>query len=178
MPNDMGREGAVWVMTTETADDGQFRVVTLVGSDGRDLIPAQILAYDQRCHPADAPLRNAIFESSYVGHAGLGQKESGGIEIFRLVWEEQQFPTRNIFSQNRATAIVDPTPRPWERETAEAIVLCKVSPLGTVHELEVNEAQMEETESCEDQQKEKCRTPTQRTDVLSQLHNDHRSLRT
>jgi hypothetical protein len=149
-----------------------------VGPDGRNLIPTQILAYDQRCHPADAPLRNAIFESSYVGHAGLRQKEPGGIEIFRLVGEEQQFPARNIFSQNRATAIVDPTPRPWEWETAEAIVLGEVSPLGAVHELEVNEAQMEEAESGEDQQKEKCRTPAQRTDVFSQLHNDHRSLRT
>ena len=37
---------------------------------------------------------------------------------------------------------------------------------------------MEEAESSEDQQKEKYRATTQWTDFLSQLHNDHRSLRT
>jgi len=178
MPNNVGREFAVWVMTTEAADNRQFRVVTLVGSDGRDLIPAQILADDQWRHPADSPLRDAIFKGSYVGHAGLGQKKPGGVEVLCLVGEKQQFPARNIFCQNLATAIVDPTPRSWKRETAEAIVLSKVSPLGPVHELEVREAQMKEAESSEDQQKEKCRATTQWTDVLSQLHNDHRSLRT
>jgi hypothetical protein len=143
MPNNVGRELAVWVMTTEAADNRQFRVVTLVGSDGRDLIPAQILADDQWRHPADSPFRDAIFKGLYTGHAGLGKKKPGGVEVLRLVG--------NIFGQNLATAIVDPTPRSWKRETAEAIVLSKVSPLGPVHELEVNEAQMEEAESSEDQ---------------------------
>jgi hypothetical protein len=94
------------------------------------------------------------------------------------IWEKQQFPAWDIFGQNPATAIVDPTAWSWEREAAEAVVLGKVSPLGAVHELEINEAQMEEAESRENQQKEKCGATTQRPDVLSKLHNVHRSLRT
>jgi len=113
MPNNVGREFSMWVMTTEAADNRQFRKVALVGSDGRDLTPAQSFADDQWRHPTDAPLRDAIFEGWYVGYAGLGQEKPGGVEVLRIVGEEKQFPAWNIFGQNVATAIVDPTPRSW-----------------------------------------------------------------
>jgi hypothetical protein len=47
-----------------------------------------------------------------------------------------------------------------------------------MNELEVNQAQVEEAEGGEDQEKEKRRSTTQRSDVLPQFHDDHRSLRT
>ena len=82
------------------------------------------------------------------------------------------------FGQYLATAIVDPTARPGEREAAEAVVFSEVPPLSPVHELEISEAEVKKAECGEDQQKEKCCTATQRTDVLSQFHDIHRSLRT
>ena len=84
-----------------------------MGSNGSNLIPAQILTDDQGRHPPDASLRDAIVECWCIGHAGPGQKKPGGVEILRLVGKQQQFPARNIFGEDLAAAIVDPTPRSW-----------------------------------------------------------------
>jgi len=67
MPNNVGCEFVGGVMTPETADNRQFGVVTLVGSDGRNLIPAQILADDQWRHSPDPSLRDAIVKGWCVG---------------------------------------------------------------------------------------------------------------
>jgi len=95
--DNVGGEFAGWVMTTETADYRQFRVVTLVGSDGRNLIPAQILADDQWRHPPDAALGNAIVESLGVRYTGPSQKKPGSVKVLGLVGKKEQLPARNVF---------------------------------------------------------------------------------
>ena len=87
----------------------------------------------------------------FVADSQARQKRAGGLDILRIIGEQEEFPGRTVFGQDLSAPVIDPAPQPGKRKPAKTVVLGEISPTGPVHELEVGQAEMEKAEDCENQ---------------------------
>ena len=168
----------IGIAAPKPVDNGQLRVVALVGTNCRHLVPAEILPDHKRCHAADTPFGEAFTEGREVAHAGLSQEQTGGVELLRVVRKQEQLPGGDVFRQDAAPTIVNPTPRARQREPTEPIVLGQITPLSTVEKLQIDQTDREQPETEEDNQEQGRGASFERPNILAKLHQAHRSFRT
>ena len=168
--NCVSRERGKGVMAPETADDRQFGMIALMGVHGRDLIPGQVLPDNQRGLATGTALREKLAKGLHFGDAFAGEKQPGLIETRSFVREQEEFPRRDVLRQDFSTSVVYPAAGTGQRQSPETVVLGEVTPLRAVHQLQVDQAEVDQAEGLKHQQENHDRAPAKGTDVFSQFH--------
>ena len=133
----MGDGGTKGVVPAKTGDDGEFRMIALVGTHTRNLVPVQVLAHDHRCEAIDSVFVDPIMERSRPADSEIRNKENGLIEVAGLVGKEEKIPGRKVVGQDLAAAVVDSAPDSGQGKTAKTVVLGHLTPVGALDELEL-----------------------------------------